>query len=249
MCGRYVDELTGEEIDSRTRVSRFAALTELARVPRYNISPMAPVLVITSDENGRHPRIMQWWLVPPIADDPKAFVRRYTTFNARAEKLAQSAFYRHSLTHQRCVLPVSGFYEWQAATPGKPGSSKAPFYIHPPAGEAPCWTLAGIWSTWERPGQAPLHSCAILTCVANPMMAWIHNAKPDDPRMPVILDDNAMATWLDPAISDASALTEVLQPYPETRMAAHAVAKIVGDGAHLIDPLPNGPCIGEDRGR
>jgi putative SOS response-associated peptidase YedK len=237
MCGRYVDELTGAVIDSRFRLSRQSGLAELQRTPRYNIGPMSRILAITADESGRQARMLQWWLIPATTDDPKAFAKRYTTFNARSDKVATSAFYRRAFAQRRCIIPVSGFYEWQLDEPGNPKSRKTPFYIHPPATELPCWAFAGIWETWERPDAEPIHSCAIVTCEANRLMARIHNAKPADPRMPVILDDAGIDGWLDPQNQDATMLLDQLHAYAEVRMNAHAVARLAGDSRRLIDPV------------
>lgn len=236
MCGRYVDEVTGEVIDSRFRRPRYADPALRDAPARYNVAPMSRVRVIASEPDGeRLVRAMQWWLIPPIADDPTTFAKRYTTFNARADKLSASPFYRHAFRHRRCVLPMSGFYEWQSAQPGNAKAAKTPFYIHPT--DEPCWAVAGIWERWERPGHEPIDSCAIVTCGATPFMAAIHNAKPADPRMPVILDDAALDCWLDPSEQDPAQLVALLQPYPEARMRAHAVAKLAGDGPQLIAPV------------
>ena len=40
--------------------------------------------------------------------DPKR-----STFNARAEGLQQSSLWNRPLHRQRCIVPVSGYYEWR----------------------------------------------------------------------------------------------------------------------------------------
>jgi putative SOS response-associated peptidase YedK len=51
--------------------------------------------------------------------------------------------------------------------------------------------------------------------------------EPIHDRMPVILDAEAEALWLDPATEDPSRLTALLQPYPAEEMEAYPVSTIV----------------------
>lgn len=237
MCGRFVYEIDGKLIESRYEIHGMEQFLVEWNRPRYNCAPMSRQLVVIGTPEGRVVRDMQWWLVPPMVDDPKAFMARYSTFNARKDKLATSPFYKASLKLRRCVVPVSGFYEWQHADPGTKGSKKTPFYIYPADGEDKLWSLAGIWARWEREGHEPIESFAIVTVPGNPMMAWIHNARADDPRMPAILSDESVRAWLDPELQDTDALLELLQTYPEARMQAHSVRSFGReDSPMLIQP-------------
>ncbi len=52
---------------------------------------------------------MRWGLVGfgSAGIDPKR-----STFNARAEGLENSSLWKRPLHRQRCLVPVSGYYEW-----------------------------------------------------------------------------------------------------------------------------------------
>jgi putative SOS response-associated peptidase YedK len=61
---------------------------------------------------------MRWGLVPSWWPKPlKEF--RVATFNARAETVAQKPFFREAFRRKRCLIPVSGYYEWQDTLGGK----------------------------------------------------------------------------------------------------------------------------------
>ena len=66
-----------------------------------------------------------------------------------------------------------------------------------------------------------VRSCAIITTGPNALMEPIHD------RMPVILDAEAEALWLDPATEDPNRLTALLQPYPAEEMEAYSVSTAV----------------------
>jgi putative SOS response-associated peptidase YedK len=238
MCGRFVYQVEGKLIESRYEIEGMEEfLVDWSR-PRYNCAPMSQQLVVIGTPEGRKARAMQWWFVPPRTGDTTEFMRKYTTFNARDDKIAKSPFYKDALKTHRCVVPVSGFYEWKWLQPGNPKSSKTPHYIFPAEGQPKLWSLAGLWARWERAGQAPIESFTIITVRANALMTEIHNKDPESPRMPAILSDDAVRAWLDPAEQDVEGLLALLQPYPDELMQAHAVRpfKSADDSPLLIQP-------------
>jgi putative SOS response-associated peptidase YedK len=97
----------------------------------------------------------------------------------------------------------------------------------PPAGkEQPCRSPPSSPMSAE-----PVESCAILTTTANEATRYLHE------RMPVILDREHFAAWLDP-LTSAPALHELLRPCPAERIAIHLVGPAVGnvrnDGPELV---------------
>lgn len=56
--------------------------------------------------------------------------------------------YREAFRHRRCLIPASGFYEWQRdAGGGKP----QPWYIH--LKDKSDLSFAGVWEHWEKEGE------------------------------------------------------------------------------------------------
>jgi putative SOS response-associated peptidase YedK len=136
MCGRFTYRLTWEEI------VRLYGLTldQPARntQARYNVCPTDPVDTIVERDGKRELVSMRWGLIPrwwskSLKDAKMA------TFNARAETVETKPFFRDAFKRTRCLIPVSGYYEWQD-TP----SGKQPWYFTARDG-SPALTTAGLW--------------------------------------------------------------------------------------------------------
>src|SRR6266516_1772472 len=138
MCGRAYETYTDEELYFRYSSKR---TTLPPRSPVYNLCPTmnSPVLRVVS--GLRKFDEMRWQLVP--STEP-AFATKLSTINARSEGVFQSRLYRDLVVRQRCIVPLSGFYEWK-----KDGQRKRPFKIY--LKDEPIMSVAGIWDTWHPP--------------------------------------------------------------------------------------------------
>ncbi len=126
---------------------------------------------------------MRWGLVPIWAKDLKI---GNSLINARIETAAIKPAFRSALKERRCLVPASGYYEWQTVpVEGSTKPRKQPFYITRSDG-AP-FTFAGLWERWKD----GTLSFTILTTEGTAEMGHLHD------RMPVILDQSGFAGWLD----------------------------------------------------
>ncbi len=223
MCGRYcLDE------NPQALARRFELPAVPHFEPRWNIAPGTGVLAIRTALSGCVAEAMTWGLAPAWALRASRLAR---PINARAETLAQRPMFRAALRRHRCILPASGFYEWQTQ-PGPTAARprKQPWFVYPPAGGV--FALAGLFEPGEA-GQPA--SCCIVTTDANAAMAPIHD------RMPAILDDAALRHWLDPA-TDAAQAAALLRPGPPDWLALHPVGAAVNavgaEGPALILAAP-----------
>jgi putative SOS response-associated peptidase YedK len=169
MCGRYTFQPTEEFYRRFNTANRLDSL-----VPRYNIAPGQTVPVIIAQRPRRIVR-MRWGLIPHWAKDQKT---AYKMINARVETLTQRPAFRGRLSHNRCLVPASGFYEWQGE-----GRDKTPYDIHPEG--QPYLAFAGLYDVWITPRGEELSTFTIITTEADPVMAWLHN------RMPVVVEPGA----------------------------------------------------------
>lgn len=231
MCGRYTLKVDTKQVAQRFHVPPTNVSVEVA--PHYNIAPsqMNPV-VLTNDE-GNTLELMQWGLVPFWSKEAKA---GYSTINARVESVATSSTYRRPFRSQRCLVPATGFYEWQTLGNVAKGEKKQPFYFELGDGqEGALFAFAGLYDIWRGPDGQELKSYTIITTSGNAVVGEIHD------RMPVILPREVEQRWLDPQLEDSDELLKLLQPYPAAQMLGFPVSKAVNspnnDSRELIMPL------------
>jgi putative SOS response-associated peptidase YedK len=212
MCGRFLLNAPMEALELQ-----FGAVAGMDFGPRFNIAPTNPVPVVKETEVGRVITLHHWGLIPSWAKDPAMGGR---LCNARAETLADKPSFRAAFRRRRCLVPASGFYEWQV----RPGQPKQPYLIQAVSGEP--LAFAGLWDLWEG-FDGCLESCTIITTEANHFMAPVHD------RMPVVLARADWATWLDPQPRDwareLAPLQALLRPCPEGWLRMHPVGPRVGN--------------------
>ncbi|HXN06323.1 MAG TPA: SOS response-associated peptidase, partial [Nitrospiria bacterium] len=184
MCGRIYKTFTSEELLYRYLNNQPVALPEMK--PNYNMVPTQETLVLRAADAERRFDSMRWGLVPIWANDVKS-ANRYSVINAKAEEITEKRSFKGAFERRRCIVPVTGFFEWQKADDGR----KKPYCVH--LKDEPIMSLAGIWEHWQsKDGLQELFSYAIITTGANEIMREIHM------RMPVILERSGEAEWLNP---------------------------------------------------
>jgi putative SOS response-associated peptidase YedK len=158
----------------------------------YNAAPTETIVVLRLGDDGTPELIpMRWWLTPYWSDGPST---RYSMFNAKSETAGRSPAFREPYRKRRCVVPVSGFYEWaRQATPD--GPRKLPYYIRPH--DASGLLLGGLWDRWRsREGDEVIESFTVLTVPAAPGLTFVHD------RQPLMLSLADARRWMDPAAED-----------------------------------------------
>jgi putative SOS response-associated peptidase YedK len=165
---------------------------------------------------------MRWGLVPSWWK--KTLKETPSTFNARAETVAEKPMFRAAFKRNRCLIPASGYYEWQSTPTGK-----QPYYYT--ARDRSPLTIAGLWDEWKdiETGEH-LKSCTMIVTNANKLASQIHD------RMPVLLQPKDFDHWL--AGRDGTELlktapNDYLQVWPVSRRVNSS--RTAGDDPALID--------------
>ncbi len=133
----------------------------------HNICPSSRIpVVVRNEENQIEWMLWGWW--------------KGKVINARAETVEKKPWFQSSLKKHRCIIPVSGFYEWRDEN-GK----KIPYRFRDPNHDV--FSLAGIY---RKSRETKNYECLILTTDANSSVRNIHR------RMPVLLPDSWQNYWL-----------------------------------------------------
>jgi putative SOS response-associated peptidase YedK len=234
MCGRYAssrrpDDLVEEFGIVETRV-------EEPLPPDWNVAPTKDVYAVVQRDE-RQLRTLRWGLVPSWAKDPSIGNRM---INARMETVAEKPAFRRAFEKRRCLLPADGYYEWyeteELTSKGKP--KKQPFFIRPKDGGV--LAMAGLYEIWRDPTRAEddphrfRWTCTVITTDAADDLGRIHD------RMPLMVEPDRWATWLDPE-SPRDDLLGLLVPAAPGRLEAFPVSAAVGNvrnnGPELVEPL------------
>lgn len=226
MCGRYTLS-AGHESLARAFLAEFAEELKMSWKPRYNITPGSGIVAVLEDRDrgGRKAEVFHWGLVPSWAKDVNI---GYKLTNARAETIQDKPSYRDAYRYRRCLVPASGFYEWN-----RKAFPRQPYYFHPRDTEF--MAMAGIWEHWLHPSGSEILSVSLITTRANKDVKKIHH------RMPVILKPENWNRWLDTDNVKATGMRELMVPADNEFLRIHpistAVNKAGNDGPELVEEV------------
>jgi len=160
---------------------------------RYNIAPCGTIPVVrTRHGRGKECVSLIWNFGLPCSSTP--------LFNARVESLWEKPAFREAARVRRCLIPASGFYEWEKA-----GRARLPWLFQLRGAEP--FFMAGIWEA---------NTCAIVTTEANELMRPVHG------RMPAIIAGGDAGAWL-----DGGGESVLLAPFAAEGMTARRVSTFV----------------------
>ena len=185
MCCRYYYEDKIRDMMEEIMDSQCIRHDEpLSVEPGRDVFPSEASMVICEKGGSMTASDMRWGFANPY--------RKGLIINARSETAMDKALFRDSIMNRRCIIPASGFYEWDAY--------KARFRFFLPGNEPVL--LAGFYREEQK---VPRYT--ILTTEANESMKPVHD------RMPLIIGRDEIRAW----ISDNERLPEFLER-PQVRL-------------------------------
>ena len=182
MCGRFVRMASAQDI-----VDAFGASGNSVSVPpSYNVAPSHPILALREERAGREAFVPTWGFQARWKGSSSLVI------NARIEGVHERPLFRNLVTTHRCVIPLSGYYEWVSNADtlrilGHP-SKKVPYYItssSTESGSAITLSAAGLWRS-----EGDMAFAVMLTTTAVQSIATVHD------RMPVLLFEEQIDSWL-----------------------------------------------------
>lgn len=172
MCGRYyIDDETAQEIEKLVR----KISDNLAR--KGDVRPSEKALTLhsgiydgTYKEKQKSPLMVSQmtWGFP-------GFEKQKLLINARSETVMEKSAFRSSFKERRCIIPATGYYEWDKDKNKVQFERKDRKIIY----------MAGIWKPVEDTDRF-----VILTTAANESVSEVHD------RMPLILEENEWEDWI-----------------------------------------------------
>lgn len=237
MCGRFVQVFDAHALERLRDLLIGAAyfddalIDDLARrhARSYNIAPTQHAAIIHADDDRQRLGVdpAHFGLIPKWAKERSISAKM---INARSETIWEKPAFRGLISSRRALLPINGFYEWQAITGEK---TKQPWYIER-ADESPM-LLACVWDTWLDPEHdaSPVDSFSIITTNANKQLEDKHH------RMPVILEPESIDAWFDRE-TQPRAVSALLRPSPDGVLSMRRISTRVNSPANndasLIEP-------------
>ncbi|SDX01719.1 SOS response-associated peptidase [Marinobacter mobilis] len=195
MCGRYniID-------DADVRHLMDVLGVDLYPQTRLNVAPGSLGSIVYDAGMGRTLDSALWSLLIEPHPGTTGFrpSPRYSTFNARADRLGSSPLWKERFANQRAIVPASGFHEWTG-----PVGHKQCYNIRASEGAI---AFAGLYEIWEFDGQR-VASFTIITLPAHPRFAHIHPQS-----VPLMLRPEDFDTWLDPQLTHTDPFQHLLQP-------------------------------------
>lgn len=164
MCCRYFyeDDLTEEIYRIVAHIDRALHLTR-----KREIHPSDPAAVIAGKQQELYAAQMKWgfW----------GYDRKQLLINARAETALEKKTFRESVLQRRCVIPASGFYEWDKERQKVTFTDPNHRAIY----------MAGFYQWYEQELRF-----MIVTTEANGSMRPVHD------RMPLLLTGDQLRDWI-----------------------------------------------------
>ncbi|WP_368671907.1 SOS response-associated peptidase [Jatrophihabitans endophyticus] len=213
---------------------------DAAPPPSWNVAPTDPARIVVErrphgaddDAPAVHQlRTARWGLVPGWSRDAKGGARM---INARIETVTQKPAFKKAAARRRCLVPATGYYEWQRTDAGK-----TPYFLHDADGEL--LSFAGLYELWRDPSKDDdavdrwLWTYTIITQEATDLLGEIHD------RNPVVVPVDAREAWLDCGSDDPSTAQALLDAFAPARLEPYEVGTAVGNvrnnGPELVEPV------------
>jgi putative SOS response-associated peptidase YedK len=167
LCGRYTFFTDKELSEIDEIIEQVSNEVQLEKMKTGEIFPTDLVPVLLPQDEIIIPRLMIWGF-PHFQD-------KGVTINARSETVQEKKLFASSLEQRRCVIPSTGFFEWDAA--------KKKYLFNMPGSRM--LYMAGIYNRFANEVRF-----VILTTEANRSVEEIHK------RMPVVISKDKMKEWL-----------------------------------------------------
>lgn len=226
MCGRFVGAFNAEILmDEMSEALPLANMT-IALVddgqlfaPNYNTAPTHTVPILRHEDSVVVVDPMQWGLVPSWSKDPTVGSKM---INARSETITEKPSFRQSVPSRRCIIPMSGFYEWDRTDPKR----KVPYFVTREDGRL--MLVAGIWT--PSPALEGRHTFSLITRESVDDLSHIHS------RSPVEFHADDALEWMCNPVPPLELFEPEIQPRFIAKKVSSRVNSVRNNDPSLILP-------------
>ena len=177
MCGRYYIEIDDQELEEIVREAEKKARAYPGQITMKATGEIFPTDIAAVQTGPGQYQPMQWGFTG-FGGKP--------VINARSESAHEKPMFQASMLQRRCLIPASGYYEWQKDA----GAGKKTKYAFSVPGSV--LYFAGCY---RQESGSILPRFVILTRQAAGEASAIHD------RMPLILADRHIEDWLSGSLS------------------------------------------------
>jgi putative SOS response-associated peptidase YedK len=142
--------------------------------------------------------------------------------NARSETITEKPSFRGLVKGHRCIIPMTGFYEWERSNP----KAKIPYFVTRRDGHL--MLGAGLWS--ESPIVEEERTCALITRDSIGDLDFIHD------RSPVEFHAQEALEWLSSSEPPLELFHPEHQPRFSTLRVSTRVNSVRNNDASLVLP-------------
>ena len=225
MCGRFVGAFSAEALMGELSAAVSGAHMNIAFEndnslfsANYNTAPTHTVPVLRHVEMDVLVDPMQWGLVPAWSKDPSVGSKM---INARSETITEKPSFRQSVPRRRCIVPVTGFYEWDRSDPKR----KVPYFVTREDGHL--MLVAGIWTA--SPALDGRHTFSLITRESVGDLSHIHS------RSPVELHAEDALDWMCNPVPPLELFNPDIQPRFVARKVSTLVNSVRNNSESLLD--------------
>ena len=165
MCGRYYNFISKDEM------SHYKNYEIIEKYKNYNITPESNIVAIFNNELFK----VKWGFFPSWLKEMK---NSKPLINARAESILEKKTFKTPFLKRRCLIPMSGWYEWSLNN-----NNKIPYAFYNNS-HNPLY----IGAIFNNRSDGTTEIC-IITKSANNDLQSIHE------RMPLVVDKELFSDW------------------------------------------------------
>ena len=225
MCGRFVGNFNTQDLvdEIGEAVDAFGLTLRLPEfdgplLQNFNVAPthVVPILRVVGSEVVLD--VMRWGLIPIWAKDPNIGSKM---INARSETITEKPSFKGLVPGHRCIIPMSGFYEWNRENP----KAKVPYFVTRSDGHL--MLGAGIWS--DSPIVDEARTFSLITRDSVEDLSAVHD------RSPVEFTAEEAVEWMSALQPPLELFAHERQPRFQTLRVSSRVNAVRNNDSGLIE--------------